>query len=156
MRPEDDYPEERDPGRHPRFELFYHERVGNRYQLRMTYFAVAIVAVLTLIPIVAILAFYFYQKKATPARPTDTNIRLDTATPTPYRFDPGPVPTVRLPPVPTPQLRAEDLKALPPTPAATPDDAVEQPTRRPTPRPTRPSTPPPAPSSSPPPSPTPP
>jgi hypothetical protein len=156
MRPEDDYPEEPDQRRRPRFEMFYWERRagGNRYVLRMTYFAVALVAVLTLVPIVAILTFYLYQK-ATPVPRTPINIRVDSASPTPFRFDPGPVPTVRLPPVPTPRLRASDLKAMPPTPATTPDVPVEQPTGRPTPRPTRSPTPLPA-SSSPPLSPTPP
>ena len=143
------------PPRRRSYELWFLLKDGDRYYVRLTALGVLAALLLTFIPIAAILAFYFYQM-ATPVPRTPINIRVDSASPTPFRFDPGPMPTVRLPPVPTPQLRASDLKALPPSPAATPEGLIEQSTGRPTPRPTRPSTPPPAPSSSPPPSPTPP
>lgn len=147
------------PPRRRSYELWFlqRDRDRDRYYVRLTALGVLAALLLTLIPIAAILTFYFIRvgQQARELEKTNTDIIITPVpTGTPITYPPAPV--LRLPPVPTPQLRAEDLKAALPTPVPTPDDAVEQPTRRPTPRPTRPSTPPPAPSSSPPPSPTPP
>jgi hypothetical protein len=65
MRPDDlDEPAERSRHRGGRFELFFYERVGERYYLRFTRLALVLVVCLPVIPIVAIFALFVTQSHA--------------------------------------------------------------------------------------------
>lgn len=75
MRPRDQY-EVNGHGRSGGcFDLFYYERVGERFYLRLTPLAAALVIGLTLLSIAGIAIFYFY-KSGHIRRTPDVNIRV--------------------------------------------------------------------------------
>jgi hypothetical protein len=75
MRPRDRYGEGGHGRSGGRFDLFYYERVGERYYLRLTPLAAALVIGLTLLSIAGIVLFYFYNSGRA-RRPIDVNIRV--------------------------------------------------------------------------------
>lgn len=118
-----------------RFDLFYYERVGERFYLRLTPLAAALVIGLTLLSIAGIAIFYFYNSGRM-RRMVDVNIRVADPPAAPASQNTIIVPAKPAPPPPrviTPTRRVKkdergqgpsitphpnpDLKA---TPAATP------------------------------------
>jgi hypothetical protein len=75
MRPRNQYEESGHGRSGGRFDLFYYERVGERFYLRLTPLAAALVIGLTLLSIAAIALFYFYNSGRTRSTP-DVNIRV--------------------------------------------------------------------------------
>lgn len=76
MRPPDQHPYENDGHDHSgsRFDLFFYERVGERFYLRLTPLAAALILGLTLLSIAGIVFLLFYNSGR--ARPmTDVNVR---------------------------------------------------------------------------------
>ena len=67
------------PGRHRGLELWFYEKRGSRYYLRLTGFAVALIFGLTAISILALLAFFFYQSNR-PMKEINLNINTSPST----------------------------------------------------------------------------
>jgi hypothetical protein len=61
---EQNTPEAYQSRRGGRFELFFYEQVGTRYYLRFTRLALVLIVCLTIVPIVAIFAFFYTRRHA--------------------------------------------------------------------------------------------
>ena len=110
MRPEDQYPYGKSGHDRSvsRFDLFYYERVGERFYLRLTPLAATLVLSLTLLSIAGIIFLFLYNSGR--ARPmTDVNIRVSEPPAVPAPQNPIIMPAKPAPRPPravTPTLRA--------------------------------------------------
>jgi hypothetical protein len=102
------------------FSLFYFERKGERTYLRFTRLGVAVILLLTVVPLAVLFIFLLVNSRATPASDVNTNIRVLPASP----------PSVdkpiiqKAPPLRTPQKAGKQpaYSAPTPQPTHTPDD----------------------------------
>lgn len=126
MRPRDQYGEDGHGRSGGRFDLFYYERVGERFYLRLTPLAAGLVIGLTLLSMAAIAIFYFYNSGRT-RRATDVNIRVAEPPATPATQH-----TIIVPAKPPPQpprvvapalknMKGETGQGASPTPRLSPD-----------------------------------
>ena len=67
------------PVRHRSLDLWFYQKRGSRYYLRLTGFAVALIFGLTLISIVSLLIFFFYQSNP-PMEKINVNINTSPST----------------------------------------------------------------------------
>lgn len=122
------------PTRRRDYSLFYFQQDGRRSYLRFTLFGVVVLMLLILIPITALLIFFFINSR-TPVR--ETNVNITPMTTTPYSTN---APKLRMPPTPSPTKRVKQPTLNMPTPATLPtpvNNANEQiaPARTPEPLP---------------------
>jgi hypothetical protein len=98
---EQNIPEDRQPHRGGRFELFFWEKAETRYHLRFTRLALLLVVCLTVIPAAAIFAIFFTQSRAD-LEDINVNIRTPPSAPSNYR---SPIIQTQPPPMlPTPRV----------------------------------------------------
>ena len=125
MRPRDQYGEGGHGRSGGRFDLFYYERVGERFYLRLTPLAAALVIGLTLLSIAGIAIFYFYNSGRMRRTP-DVNIRVADppaapATQNTIIVPAKPVPQPRVV-TPTPQVMKDGRgQGVSPTPRSSPN-----------------------------------
>jgi hypothetical protein len=93
------------------FELFYYERRGSRYYLRMTRVALLLVVGLTLISIAGLLILFFVQRSD---GVTDVNVNISTP-PSDVHYPPVTIQQPSLPPNPRRAIR-QPKAAQPPSP----------------------------------------
>jgi hypothetical protein len=143
MRPDDfNEPGGRSRSRGGRFELFFYERVGERYYLRFTRLALILVVCLTVVPCVAILALYYKQSRAAP-EDVNINVGVRPRPPANYGTIVVPPPVAMPPPVvmPSPPKVSRSPRGGEParqTPATPGSNANTTLTPTPTPSPTPP------------------
>lgn len=115
MRPEEQFTDDGSQRRHRKFELFYFEKVGTRYQLRFTCLAVILIIGLTTISIVSILVIFLMSSQQMVSEPVNVNVRVPTQpiAPTDQPILKPPPPAPRLPTVAQPVYST-------PTPSNTP------------------------------------
>jgi hypothetical protein len=120
MRPNDPISEQpRKQRRRLNLELFYFEQVGSRSYLRVTRLGLALVLILTVVPVTAIFALFLHQRSAPPPdvditirpRPVDNTSAYPTIQPAP------PFPTPK--PVRQPALKQPSPRVSPTPPATT-------------------------------------
>lgn len=108
-----------------RFDLFYYEKVGERFYLRLTPLAAGLIIGLTLLSIAGIVLFYYYNSGRT--RPTpDVNIRVADppaapATQNTIIVPAKPVPQPRVVTPTPPVMKDERRQGVSPTPHSSPN-----------------------------------
>lgn len=102
------------------FSLFYFERKGERTYLRFTRLGVALILLLTIVPLAVLFIFLLVNSRATPASDVNTNIRVLPASP-PLVDKPV---IKKAPPLRTPPKAGKQpaYSAPAPRPTHTPDD----------------------------------
>jgi hypothetical protein len=118
MRPEEQFTDDSGQPRHRKFELFYFEKVGTRYQLRFTRLAVLLIIGLTVVSIVSILVIFLISSQQMASESVNVNVSVPTRTvaPSDKPILKPPPPAPRLPKVAQPVYRT-------PTPSSTPPPA---------------------------------
>jgi hypothetical protein len=99
------------------YSLFYLQQQGGRSYLRFTLLGVIALLLLILIPITALLIFYFTNSQ-TAVR--ETNVNITPTTTTPYSIN---TPILQMPPTPSPTKRVKQPTFNIPTPTALPTPA---------------------------------
>lgn len=121
-----------------RFDLFFYEQVGTRYYLRFTRLALVLVACLTVIPIMAIFALFFTQRRAD-LKNVNVDITVPPRAPANYEspiIQPPPAVAIPTPPKASRSQRGkEPPRQMPVTPGV---NVNAPPTPSPTPSPTPP------------------
>lgn len=113
MRPPEPHHEsdQRPPTRRRDYAFFYFQQQGGRSYLRFTLLGVIAIVLLILIPITALLIFFFANSRTSV---WETNVNITPTTTTPYSAN---APMLRIPPTPSPTKRVKQPTFNMPTPA---------------------------------------
>jgi hypothetical protein len=116
MRPPEPHHESdhRPPPRRRDYAFFYFQQQGGRSYLRFTLLGVIAIVLLILIPITALLIFFFVNSHNSVM---ETNVNITPTTTTPYSAN---APLLRMPPTPSPMKRVKQPSFNMPTPATLP------------------------------------